>query len=151
MRAKCCRNFLMGVAAFALLAGAAFAANHRELNGTWQLLPARSQLNGEPAIQTGTVTIHDREGNIYISRNFDFDAANRELSTTFTTDARANTSIKQPGLKSKMKWDGDVLNVDTTQNGIVTAERYRLLSDGSMMLQVTRTGHQPETFYFQRQ
>jgi hypothetical protein len=61
-----------------------------------RLLPARSQLNGEPAIQTGTVTINDREGNIYVERNFNFDDANRSVNTSFATDARAKTSINEP-------------------------------------------------------
>jgi hypothetical protein len=50
-----------------------------------------------------------------------------------------------------MKWEGDVLKVTTTENGITTVERYSLLNDGTMMEQVERTGHHPETFYFQRQ
>jgi hypothetical protein len=134
-----------------MFAGCVFAANHHELNGTWQLLPSRSELNGEPAIKTGVVTIRDREGNIYVSRNFDFDAENRSLTASFSTDSRAGASIKEPGLKSKMKWDGDVLKVTTNQNGVTTVERYSLLGDGSMMQQVERTGHPSETFYFQRQ
>lgn len=151
MWARTCRNFLFGAAILAMFAGGAWAANHHQLNGTWQLIPARSVLNGEPAIESGTVTIHDREGNVYVSRNFDFNAANGSVSTTFSTDARHNSAIKQGGLWSKMKWDGDVLKVTTMQSGITTAERYSLLGDGDMMLQVERTGHQPETLYFQHQ
>ena len=155
MFARSCRNFLAGAAILAffagLVAGEAWAANHHELNGTWQLMPARSELNGEPAIKSGAVTIRDREGNIYVSRNFDFDAENQTVTTNFTTDARANTSIKEPGLRSKMKWEGDVLRVTTLQNGITTVERYSLLSDGTLMEHVERTGHQPETFYFNRE
>ena len=73
------------------------------------------------------------------------------MTTTFSTDARQNSAIKQGGLKSKTKWDGDVLRVTTMQSGITTVERYSLLGDGDMMLQVERTGHQPETLYFQHQ
>jgi hypothetical protein len=146
-----CRNFLSGAAILAIFAGAALAVNHHELNGTWQLIPARSVLNGEPAIESGKVTIRDREGNIYVSRNFDFNAANQSVSTTFSTDARANTAIKQSNLWSKTKWEGGVLRVITTQDGITTVERYSLVNGGDMMLQVERTGHQPETLYFQRQ
>ena len=155
MSKSTCKNFLKStvfLAIFALWGSApSFAANHHELNGTWQLIASRSQLNGEPAIESGTVTIRDREGNIYVSRNFDFGAANRQLTTTFSTDARANSSIKEPGFRSKSKWQGGVLNVTTTQNGITTVENYSLGNDGLMILQVNRTGHQPETFYFQRQ
>ena len=145
------RNFLVGAATFAMLAVCGWAAHHHELNGTWQLEPARSVLNGEPAIKSGTVTIRDREGNIYVSRNFDFDAADQSVTANFTTDAKNGATIKQLGLKSKPKWDGHVLTVTTDQGGITTVERFSLLDDGNMMEQVERMGHHPETFYFVRQ
>jgi hypothetical protein len=152
MWAKCCKSFLAGAATLAIFAGFAWAANHHELNGTWQLVPSRSELNGEFVIQSGTVTINDRERNVYVERNFNFDGANQSTSTTFSTDAREKTSIKdkEQGFKSKAKWDGDVLKVTTTQDGVNIVERYNLRNDGTMMLQIDRTGHQPETFYFQR-
>ena len=150
-----CRNFLTGAATLAIFAGLgaglSFASNHHVLNGTWQLVPSRSELHGEPAIQTGTVTINDREGNIYVQRNFDLDSANLSTSTSFATDARAKTSIKEPGFKSKAKWDGDVLKVTTIHEGISTVERYSLRDDGAMMLQIDRTGHQPEILFFEHQ
>jgi hypothetical protein len=141
------------VATLAVVAGSAFAVNHHELNGTWQLVPARSEFNGEPAIQTGTVIINDRERNIYVQRNFNFDGANQSTSTSFSTDAREKTSIKdkEQGFKSKAKWDSDVLKVVTTQEGINITERYSLRDDGTMMLQIDRNGHQPEALFFQRQ
>ena len=146
-----CKTFLPGVAVFAFFAVSVLASNHRELNGTWQLVPARSELNGEPAIQTGTVTIHDREGNIYVEHNFSLEDANRTVTTNFATDARHNASIKEPGFRSKAKWEGNMLKVTTDHEGITTVERYSLLSDGTMMLQVDRTSRPPETLYFQRQ
>ena len=77
MWTQTCRNFLIGVRTLAVFAGLGaglgLASNHHVLNGTWQLVPARSELHGEAAIQTGTVTINDREGNIYVERNFNFD------------------------------------------------------------------------------
>jgi hypothetical protein len=135
----------------AMFAGAAMAANHHELNGTWDLVPARSQFNGEPALQTGTVTINDRERNVYVSRNFSFDQGNTTVATNFETDARHNASIKQPGFKSKAKWDGDVLKVVTTQNGVTNTEHYSLLGDGTMMLHLERSNGPSETLYFQHE
>jgi hypothetical protein len=150
MWTQSCRNFLTGAATLAIFAGLAIASNHHDLNGTWQLVPSRSELNGEPVIQTGTVTINDRERNVYVQRNFNFDGANQSTSTTFSTDAREKTSIKEPGFKSKAKWDDDVLKVTTTQDGVTIVERYSLRDDGTMVLQIDRTGHQPETLFFQR-
>ena len=151
MRPKVCKSFLGIVSIFTFLAIPALANNHHELNGSWQLVAARSELHGEPAIETGTVTINDREGNIYVERSFDLEDANRSVTTTFATDARAKASIKQPGFKSKAKWDHDVLKVTTLNDGVTTVERYSLLGDGSMTLQIERTGRPSETLYFQRQ
>src|SRR5580704_273162 len=149
MSRQTCRNFLTGAATLAMFAGLGWAANHHAMNGTWELVPQRSELNGAPAIQTGTVTINDRERNVYVQRNFTYDAANESTSTSFSTDARQGTSIKdKEGFKSKAKWDGDVLKVATTQDGVNIVERYSLRDDGTMMLQIDRTGHQPETLYF---
>ena len=157
MSRQTCRNFLSGGATLAVLvglgAGLGFAANHHAMNGTWQLAPQRSEFNGEPAIQTGTVTINDRERNVSVERNFNFDGANQSTSTSFSTDSQEKATIKdkEQGFKSKAKWDGDVLKVVTTQDGINIVERYSLRDEGTMMLQLERTGHQPETLYFQRQ
>jgi hypothetical protein len=145
-----CRNFLRCAAVGALFVGCALANDHHSLNGVWQLIPARSEFNGEPAIQTGTVTINDRESNIFVQRNFNFDGPNQSTSSSFSTDAREKSSIKEPGFKSKAKWDGHVLTVSTTRSGETTLERYSLREDGTMVLQLDRPGHQPETLYFQR-
>jgi len=150
MPQQSCRNFLRWAAVGALFAGCALANDHHSLNGIWQLIPARSEFNGEPAIQTGTVTINDRERNIFVRRNFDFDSPNQSTSTSFSTDAREKTTIKEAGFKSKAKWDGHALTVTTTRSGETTLERYSLGDDGTMMLQLDRSGHQPETLYFQR-
>jgi hypothetical protein len=141
----------MGAATLTMMAGMGLAANHHAMNGTWELVPQRSEFHGEPAIQTGTVTINDRERNVYVQRNFNFDGANQSASTSFSTDSQERATIKEPGFKSKAKWEGDVLKVVTTQDGINIVERYSLRDDGTMMLQIDRTGHQPETLYFQRQ
>jgi hypothetical protein len=148
----CLSVFLgIGAAALALFAGYALAANHHELNGTWQLVPERSEFHGEPIIKTGSVTIADREGNIYVSRNFKFDGVNQSTSSTFDTDAPARTSIKELGIRSKTEWKGDVLQVTTTRRGATTVERYSLSSDGIMVLTVDRPGHALETLLFERQ
>jgi hypothetical protein len=151
MSKQSCRNFLRWAAVGALFAGFAVANDHRALNGVWQLIPARSEFNGEPAIQTGTVTINDRESNIFVQRNFNFDGSNQSTATSFSTDSREKATIKEPGFKSKTKWDGDVLTVTTTRGSETTLERYSLRADGTMMLQLDRPSHQPETLLFQRQ
>jgi len=134
-----------------LLAGPALAANHHSLNGTWKLIPNRTEYAGEPAVQTGTVTINDREHNIYISRNFSYDGQNQTSDYNFTTDGRENSSIHQgKTFKTKAKWDGRVLNVTTISDKGEEHERYSLEPDGTLMLIVERSGHAPMTLHFEQ-
>jgi hypothetical protein len=54
-------------------------------------------------------------------------------------------------LKSKARWDHDVLKVATTQSGATTVESYTLASDGTMTVAVQKPGQAPMTLVFQRQ
>jgi hypothetical protein len=135
-----------------LFASSAFAREHTALNGTWTLIPARSEFAGQPVIQTGTVTINERQGDISVSRNFAYEGA---TGTTFYRDMidSQNSATIRTGkeLKTKARWDHDVLKVTTTQSGAVTLETYTLTADGTMMVNVQRPDHKSITLYFQRQ
>jgi hypothetical protein len=130
----------------------AIAGGHKSLNGTWTLEPTKSEFAGEPALQTGSVTINDREHNITVTRSFTYDGANESFSYSFSTDGRENSTIHQgKAFKSKAKWDDNVLKVTTTQNDVTVVERYSLEPDGSMKLMVERPGHKLISLFFQRQ
>jgi hypothetical protein len=135
-----------------LLAFSAFARDHRALNGTWTLVPAKSDFAGQPVVQTGTVTIADREGIIIVSRSFRYEGATDTYFYRDITDSEHNATIHTgKDLKSKTRWDRDVLKVTTTESGAVTLESYTLAADGTMMVSVVRPEHKPITLVFQRQ
>jgi hypothetical protein len=71
-----------------LFAVSTFASDHHALNGTWTLVPATSDFAGRDAVQTGTVTIDDRQGNITVSRNFTYDGAKQTIFYSFSTDGQ---------------------------------------------------------------
>ena len=147
-----CTIFLGSFAILVLFAVSAFAANHHQLNGTWNLVPAESEFGGEPAIQTGSVTINDREHNITVTRSFSYDSADQSLSYSFSTDGRENATIREgKSFKSKAKWDGDVLKVTTTADNVTTVEHFTLGADGAMRLMVQRGDHHARTLVFHRQ
>jgi len=128
-----------------------FARDHSTLNGTWVLVPARSDFAGQPVVQTGTVTISDRQGIIIVERSFIYEGAAETFFYSDVTDAENNATIHSgKGLKSKNKWDHDVLKVTTTQSGAVTIESYNLAADGTMMVNVLKPGHKPIELAFQR-
>jgi hypothetical protein len=144
---------LMGrlILSMALLAICATAHEHTALNGTWTLAPDKSDFGGQPAIKSGTVTIDERQGNITVSRNFEYEGAAGTVFYRDMTDSRNNASIHAGDLKSKTKWDHDVLKVTTTQGGAITVESYSLGADGTMLVNVARPEHAAITLVFQRQ
>ena len=128
----------------------AFARDHSALNGTWTLVPAKSDFAGQPVVQTGTVTINDRQGIITVSRNFVYKGATETFFYSDMTDAEHNATIRTgKELKSKSRWDHDVLKVTTTQSGAITLESYTLAADGTMMVSVERPEQKPITLFFQ--
>src|ERR1022692_1549796 len=134
-----------------LFAFSAFARDHSALNGTWTLVPAKSDFASQPVVQTGTVTITDREGIIIVSRSFVYEGATETFFYRDITDAENNATIHTgKDLKSKTRWDHDVLKVTTTRSGAVTLESYALAADGAMTVSVARPQQQPITLTFER-
>ena len=134
-----------------LLFASAFARDHSALNGTWTLAPAKSDFAGQPVVQTGTVTINERQGNITVSRSFMYEGAMETFFYSDIADSQNNATIRTgKDLKSKTRWDHDVLKVTTTQSGRITLESYTLAADGTMMVSVVRPEHKPITLVFQR-
>ena len=144
---------IAGAVLATLLCGfSAFARDHSALNGTWTLVPAKSDFAGQPVVQTGTVTINDRQGIITVSRKFVYTGATETYFYSDMTDAENNATIRTgKDLKSKTRWDHDVLKVTTTQTGAVTLETYTLAADGTMMVAVVRPEHKPITLVFRHE
>jgi hypothetical protein len=139
------------VLATVLCGFSAFARDHTALNGTWTLVPTKSDFAGQPVMQTGTVTIDERQGNITVSRNFAYAGATETFFYRDMTDSENNATIHSgKDLKSKTRWDHGVLKVTTTQSGAVTEESYTLAADGTMVANVVTPGHAPITLVFQR-
>jgi hypothetical protein len=134
-----------------LLATAAFGRDHKELNGTWTLEPTQSNFNGQPTIQTGTVTINERTGDITVSRDFKYEGSDATFFYRDMADSENGATIHSgKEMKSKMKWDHDVLKVITTASGSVTTESYMLNPNGTLTATVDRPGRSPITLVFVR-
>jgi hypothetical protein len=134
-----------------LLMAFAFAGSHTALNGTWVLQPTQSDFGGQPVMQTGTVTINERQGDITVSRDFKYEGANESFFYRDMTDSENGATIHSgKEVKSKAKWDHDVLKVITTQSGVVTTESYMLTANGNMTANVAKPGTQTITLVFVR-
>jgi hypothetical protein len=134
-----------------LLAIPAMAREHTLLNGTWNLVPTRSDFAGQPVIQTGTVTINERQGDISVERNFAYEGANNTVFYRDMTDSQNGDTIKDgKQFKSKTRWDHNTLKVITTMDGMTTVESFALSADGTMSANVVRPGHAPITLVYTR-
>ena len=151
MRKHTIRTLAGAVLTTLVFCGSALAGDHSALNGTWTLVPAQSDFAGQPVVQTGTVTIHDKKGIIVVSRSFVYAGATETFFYSDSTGSQHNSTVKLgKDLKSKAKWDDDVLEVTTTQAGAVTVESYSLAADGSMLVKVARPERTPITLVFLR-
>ena len=136
-----------------LFALPAFGRDHSAFNGSWTLMPVKSDFAGQSVIQTGTVTIEGRDDVIIVTRSFAYEGATETFFYKDMTDAENNATIRSgKDLKSKTKWDHDVLKVTntSTQSGAITLETYTLAPDGSMLVSVIRPEHKAITLLFQR-
>jgi hypothetical protein len=134
-----------------LFAISAFAHDHSAFNGTWTLVPVKSEFAGQPVIQTGNVTISGEGDVIIVTRSFAYEGAGETYFYKDMTDAENNATIHSgKDLKSKTKWDHDTLKVTTTQSGAITVESYSLATDGTMLASVLRPDHKPITLVFER-
>jgi hypothetical protein len=112
MRTYSTTTITLAVLTTLLFAFSGFASDHSALNGTWTLVPARSDFAGQPVVQTGTVTIADRQGIIIVSRSFVYAGATETYFYRDITDAENNATIHTgKDLKSKTRWDHDVLKL----------------------------------------
>lgn len=129
----------------------ALARDHSALDGVWTLAPTKSDFAGQPVVQTGSVTISDRDGIVIVSRSFVYEGATETYFYKDLTDAENGATIHTgKDLKSKTRWDHDVLKVTTTQFRAITVESYSLSADGDMIVSVVRPDHKPITLVFQR-
>ena len=129
----------------------AFAGDRGALNGTWTLEPAQSDFGGQPVVQTGTVTINDKNGIIIVSRSFVYAGATETFFYNDSQGSRNNSTIRtSKDLKTKTEWDDDILKVTTTDSGAVTVERYSLAANGTMLVLVERPASKPITLVFLR-
>lgn len=139
------------VGAILLFGLPALASHYSALNGVWTLAPTKSDFAGQPVVQTGSVTISYRDNIVIVSRSFVYEGAAETYFYKDLTDAEDGATIHTgKDLKSKTRWDHDVLKVTTTESRAVTVESYSLSADGDMLVSVVRPDHKPITLVFQR-
>jgi hypothetical protein len=145
-------GFSVAAALLLLCLAAVPASAHPNLSGHWVLIPEQSTYHGQPATQSGDITIEQRHGQLFISRHLFIDGPNGGMEFNFTTDGHEGSTIHLgKEMKTKSEWDGDTLKVRTKRNGDVTLEQYRISPErDQLVLTVETPDHQVSTLVFHR-
>jgi len=151
MQTKIMKTYTLATLTTLLFSFSAVARDHNALNGTWTLVPAKSDFAGQPVVETGTVTIHDQQGIIIVSRSFVYEGANETFFYRDSIGSENNDTIHTgKDLKTKTKWDHDILKVTTTESSATTIESYTLAPDGTLVVAVVKPDRKPIALVFQR-
>ncbi len=135
-----------------LFAFIALARDHKDFNGTWTLLPERSEFAGQPPIQSGTVTIKDGEDSVAIERHFTYgDIGETYFYNDSLSSTHGGTVHAAKDAKTKTRWDHETLHITTTQPSGVTEESYSLMPDGRLLVIVEKPGQAPIRLMFAHQ
>jgi hypothetical protein len=151
MQTKIMNTYTLATLTTLFFSFSAAARDHNTLNGTWALVPAQSDFAGQPVVQTGTVTIHDQNGIIIVSRSFVYEGASETFFYRDSTGSENNDTIHTGrDLKTRTRWDHDILKVTTARSGALTIESYALAPDGAMTVNVVSPNHTAITLVYQR-
>lgn len=138
---KRCALKLLAVLMLASLA-VALAAAPPDLSGAWKANLAKSDFGPMPAPTSMTTKIDHKEPSVKIATTFVGDQGEMTFERNLQTDGTETTNQFGPfTMKSKAKWDGSVLVVDSkgsTDNGDVTSkEKWTLSEDGKTLTVVS--------------
>lgn len=141
------KSFTLCLAAVALALAPLPAAARPNLTGNWKMVPARSDFGAMPAPTSYEQKIEHNDPDLKVTvaqkgargdqtNEFNYNTKGKETSNTMRGSA----------LKSKAKWQGDVLMIDSKldiQGNVVSiADSYELAPDGNS-LTVTRKMNTP--------
>jgi hypothetical protein len=134
---------LSSFAMLLLLAAALPALAKPDFSGSWKLNPAKSDFGEMPSPSSMTSTITHQEPNLKNVVKQSSDMGDIEYESNYTTDGKecVNTLMNAP-LTSVLKWDGDVLTIDSKgkfgDNEFTMQDRWALSEDGKT-LTINRT------------
>ena len=138
------------VSLLALLAGAASATDRPNLNGTWTLDPAHSQI-GDSRVKTETLRIQQNDDKIAIADEADNDGKDEKFQFDCLTDGSA---CKLKDASVMVYYNGPALVVFEMRHNkeIVTKKRLQTSADGKSLsmqiMHVAPAGQKDETLTF---
>jgi hypothetical protein len=135
------RSTWLVVAVVVVAAAALFAQAKPNFTGEWTLVPAKSDFGMMPAPSSAVQKITHNEPQLKVVNTQTGDQGTMTTESTYTTDGKEclNKGPMETQVKSKLKWDGDVLVVDSAmdfQGTPVTITNRMALGDAGKTLTV---------------
>ena len=123
----------------ALLFCAALGVAYAKPNftGTWKLNVETSDFGPMPRLEKGTMTIDHSEPNVQFSNDATGPRGQQTTKFKYMTDgSEVSNTNGSSEMKSKAKWDGDVLTIETkgnfNGNDVTLNDKWSLSGDGKI-------------------
>jgi hypothetical protein len=138
----------------------AIAQAKPNFSGTWSLNLATSDFGPAPKPEKVTTTIEHAEPNLRVSTDITGPQGQRVTKSNYTTDGAEVTNVNGPvEMKSKAKWDGDVLVIESKgkfqDNELTIVDKWSLSSGGKTVKQtkhiVVQQGEFDQTYVYDKQ
>ncbi len=126
------------LALLVLSAGLAFGQSKPNFSGDWTLVPAKSDFGMMPAPSSASQKITHNDPQLKVVNTQTGEQGTMTMESSYTTDGKECVNTGRFGeRKSKLKWDGAALVIDSTMdvqgNAITITNRWTLSDDGKTL------------------
>ena len=127
------------VAVIVLSASTLFAQSKPNFSGEWTLAPAKSDFGMMPAPSSAVQKVTHNEPQLKVLSTQTSDMGTMTTDSTYTTDGKecVNKGPMESEVKSTLKWDGQVLviesKLDFGGNAVAITNRWALSEDGKTL------------------
>jgi hypothetical protein len=149
---------ILPVVLFCVAAAAAQAKPN--FSGTWKLNTSTSDFGRLPHPEKATATIEHADPNLQLTSDLTGPRGQQVTKFKFTTDGAEVTNVNGPvELKSRAKWDGDVLVIESKGafqgNDVTMIDKWSLSEDGKTARQsrhiTVSQGEFDQTYVYDKQ
>ncbi len=127
------------VALLVLSTGALFAQSKPNFSGEWTLVPAKSDFGMMPPPTSALQKVTHNEPQLKVVSTQTSDMGTMTTDSSYSTDGKecVNEGFMGSQVKSKLKWDGNVLvidsNVDFQGTAVTITNKWTLSEDGKSL------------------
>lgn len=139
------RLLIVGIMA-AMCSLAISAQEKSKWNGTWKMVPEKTQFAGGEGPSKIIIKLDVKEGSVTETMTITHEGEDHSFTATYATDGKAvSQEVMGRTAQTTAKWDGDALIIDFKAEDGGFARKIKLSSDGkTMTIAVHHSGDQGE-------